>query len=82
MVEVFKTNVADHAQAKNLVEQIHKKFTNYAANFDLNDCDKILRIQCEVHNIEALHVIHLLREHGCDAEILEDLIPFATLPLN
>ncbi len=35
MVEVFKTNVADKDQANILVDQIHKNFTDYKANFDL-----------------------------------------------
>ena len=42
-IEVFKTNVADPERAKWLVDQIEKQFTNCKVNFDLDDCDRILR---------------------------------------
>ena len=45
MVEVFKTNVKDRDQAKMLIDQIQKTFTDFTANFDLEDCDKILRVK-------------------------------------
>ena len=44
MVEVFKTNVHDVDQVNLLLNQIHNTFKGYKANFDLEDCDKILRI--------------------------------------
>src|SRR6185436_12317587 len=43
-VEVFKTNVADPERAKWLVDQIERNFTNCKVNFDLDDCDRILRV--------------------------------------
>jgi hypothetical protein len=46
-VEVFKTNVADPNQAKWLVDQIERNFTGCKVNFDLDDCDRILRIVFE-----------------------------------
>lgn len=45
-VEVFKTNVSTRRYANLLLNQIHKTFTKYHANFDLDGRDKILRIQC------------------------------------
>ena len=44
MIEVFKTNVDDRVQANLLVDQIHQTYSDYKANFDLEDCDKILRV--------------------------------------
>src|SRR6478609_6922826 len=46
-VEVFKTNVADPERAKWLVDQIERNFTNCKVNFDLDDCDRILRVVFE-----------------------------------
>lgn len=51
MVEVFKTNVEESVHACMLVDQIHKTFKNYKANFDLEDCDKILRVECTTGDI-------------------------------
>ena len=45
MVEVFKTNVKDPHHAAMLIDCIHKSFDGYNANFDLEDCDKILRVK-------------------------------------
>jgi len=52
MIEVFKTNVKHADHAKILVDQIHTTFADYTANFDLEDCDRILRVVSPVfiHN--------------------------------
>jgi hypothetical protein len=72
MVEVFKTDVNDLYQANRLVEQIHKYFREYSANFDLEDCDKILRVECATGLVQASCVIALLQAFGCKAEVLPD----------
>ena len=74
MIEVFKTNVEDSSHAVLLVEQIHKTYTHYTANFDLEDCDKILRVESKLSGIEPSPLINLLNEFGYDAEILQDEI--------
>ena len=74
MVEVFKTNVEDSSHADLLIEQIHKSYTHYTANFDLEDCDNILRVESKVLEIEPSALINVLNEFGYDAEILEDEI--------
>lgn len=78
MVEVFKTNVREQDHANILVEEIHKRFTGYKANFDLDDCDKILRIKCVHGLIESSFVINLLKEFGFNAEVLTDDLPLIT----
>ncbi|HEY5406072.1 MAG TPA: hypothetical protein VIJ92_03255 [Ginsengibacter sp.] len=74
MVEVFKTNVEDSSHADVLIEQIYKMYVHYKANFDLEDCDKILRVECKTFMIEPSSVINLLNEFGYDVEILHDEI--------
>ncbi|WPU91022.1 hypothetical protein SNE25_17015 [Mucilaginibacter sabulilitoris] len=71
-VEVFKTNVSTRRYANVLLNQIHKTFTKYHANFDLDDCDKILRIQCSTGAIRSRALIMFLKDFGCNAEILPD----------
>jgi hypothetical protein len=70
-VEVFKTNVADPEQAKWLVDQIERNFTSCKVNFDLDDCDRILRVMFE-GNFQSESLIHLLKNAGCTAEVLPD----------
>jgi hypothetical protein len=74
MIEVFKTNVSNQAQANMLINKIQKKFIDYNANFDLKDCDNILRIKSRDGSIKACCVIDLLNDLGFHAEILPDSI--------
>ena len=57
MVEIFKTNVIDHSQAEKIINLLNHHFPCYSVNFDLHDCDKILRIKGDairVNEIEQL----------------------------
>ena len=72
MVEVFRTNVSDRNQARMVIEQIHKTFVGYTANFDLDDCDKILRVKSTTEFIEAALLVDLLRSFGFQAEVLSE----------
>ena len=71
-VEVFKTNVQEWYHANMLVAEIHKRFTGYKANFDLDDCDKILRVKAVTDMIPPAPIILLLRLYGFHAEVLPD----------
>ncbi|MHA4810799.1 hypothetical protein ACX0G9_22015 [Flavitalea flava] len=74
MVEVFKTNVNNLDHAGWLVDRIHRTFPGYRANFDLDDCDRILRVQCMAGFIQSDFVIGLVRGFGFEASILPDEI--------
>ncbi len=45
MIEIFKTNVQKKSETKHIIAIIKKQFPDYEINFDLEDCDKILRIE-------------------------------------
>lgn len=70
MIEIFRTNISNAQQAQMLVNEIHKTFTGYRANFDLWDCDKILRIQSATGFVQPSAVIDLLKSLGYTAELL------------
>lgn len=72
MIEVFKTDVKDRMFANILTEQIHKTYAGYTANFDLDDCDNILRVKSVFGNVQADPLISLLKEYGFNAEVLPD----------
>jgi hypothetical protein len=72
MVEVFKTNVTDPVDAALLVAAIHKAFVSYKANFDLDDCDHILRVKSYAGQINPFPIMVLLKEFGFDSEPLPD----------
>ena len=73
MIEVFKTNVKQRGQAKLLINQIHQTFSNYIANFDLDDCDKILRVKSTTGVIQSSRLVDLLKHFGFHAEVLPDI---------
>jgi hypothetical protein len=69
MIEVFKTNVQEVAEAKSLVNMLCRHFPDTKINFDLDDCDKILRV--EGHLIRPDTVILLVKENGFRCAVLE-----------
>lgn len=75
MVEVFKTNVTKRGDAAIVIARIHKVFIDYKASFDLEDCDKILRVKSAATQMNAYEVIRLLNNMGFQAEILPDEKP-------
>ena len=77
MIEVFKTDVDDSKYADILVEHIQRIFQGYEANFDLQDCDKILRVKNVLGNVNSDHLIKMLNRFGYYAEVLRDDYPSA-----
>lgn len=69
MIFVFKTSVKSKLQIKKLKPHIDQILPNAKWNFDLEDCDKILRIDHE-ENV-ALEIIDLLKIHKFHCEELE-----------
>ncbi|RUT72378.1 hypothetical protein D0817_01860 [Flavobacterium cupreum] len=68
MIEVFKTNVQETEQSKMIVMKLLEHFPNSVINFDLEDCDKILRIHAA--SISNKRIIEVLNLHGYQCEVL------------
>jgi len=68
MVEVFKTDVQVYKEAM-LLSILSSTFPHCRINFDLEDCDKILRV--EGTNICNDTIINLLNAHDCYCEVLD-----------
>jgi hypothetical protein len=69
IVSVFKTLVTNKGLSEKIVKEILLYNYVIACNFDLGDCDKILRIESE--NEISIKVIALLHNKGL---ICEELI--------
>ena len=69
MIEVFKTNVCEPDEAKKLVDLLQQHFPCCKINFDLDDCDKILRI--EGSDFITGHVMMYVKEKGFACSVLE-----------
>lgn len=68
MVEVFKTNVEQPEHSEMLIDQLINQIPNSQVNFDLEDCDKILRIEAE--SVSTQIIVEILRKNGYHAEVL------------
>ena len=69
MVEAFKTNVQKKAQSKMLLSILSEAFPSFKINFDLSDCDKVLRVEGD--HMEVLRIMILVKEYGFKCEILD-----------
>ncbi|OQP47529.1 hypothetical protein A4H97_05055 [Niastella yeongjuensis] len=69
MIEVFKTNVQEFSEAQKLVALLLRHFPNSKINFDLDDCDKVLRV--EGNNLRIEKVMTLVTEKGFLCKVLD-----------
>jgi len=69
MVEVFKTNVRSSRKAKLIIQKLAEKFPAHKINFDLKDCDKILRVQGK--NVSSEKIIEVPIEENYQCKVLE-----------
>jgi hypothetical protein len=68
MIEVFKTSVTEE-RSEALLELLQRHFPESEINFDLDDCDKILRIKSD--RIDIHFIVTLMNEQGFHCEVLE-----------
>ncbi|HPH47072.1 MAG TPA: hypothetical protein PLJ60_21400 [Chryseolinea sp.] len=69
MVEVFRTNVQSSHVAQDIIANLLQYYPTAKINFDLEDCDKILRIESQ--HIVLENVIELLTSNGYTCEVLD-----------
>lgn len=69
MVEVFKTNVEEALEAQQLVTLLQQHFPGGRINFDLQDCDRILRV--EKLNVIPEKIIELMHIQGYTCQLLD-----------
>jgi hypothetical protein len=72
IVKVFKTNVQDQLAAKHIVLALQQSFAHYMINFDLGDCDRILRIESQREPIDESDIRLLVAACGYHCEPLVD----------
>lgn len=68
MVEVFKTDINSRKLADSVKLGLTRLIPNSSISFDLEDCDKVLRIEADM--ITAKTVIEELQKIGIACEIM------------
>jgi len=69
MVEVFKTNVFQEHEAQMLRAQLIGYFPGYRVSFDLEDCDKVLRVEGPF--VDSCLIIELVSSNAYHCAVLE-----------
>ena len=69
-VGVFKTGIEDSCTARTMEQKLLKYFPDYRIDFDLQDCDNVLRIEAPEGTIDSDRVIELVSGAGYNIEIL------------
>jgi len=70
MIVVFKTDVASKRDAKLILSHYRIFLPDWKINFDLDDCDKILRIDSGKEVVQVEQIKNTLTKFGCTAELL------------
>jgi hypothetical protein len=69
MIEIFKTNIPGTAQAILLIEWLKKQLPGTYINVDLDDCDRILRVQAD--SIQTEQIEALVNDYGFYCKALD-----------
>jgi len=72
MVEVFKTNISRKREANAIYKQLKKCFADGKISFDLDDCERILRVECATHIMDIEKILAIFAENGFTCAILPD----------
>ena len=68
-VEIFRTNITNTVPADICVLVLSEYFPNASINFDLEDQDRILRI--EDRDVDVLKITEIVKDLGIYCELLE-----------
>lgn len=71
MIEIFKTNVNSKRQSNRILKMLKRIFPNASFIFDLEDCDKILRVDY-IEMVQIPIIKNEIINLGFACEILED----------
>ncbi len=71
-IEIFKTNVRGKRHALYLIGEMNGLFPDHKISIDLDDEDKILRVECKKGKVKAKEVIRLLNRRNFHCEVLNN----------
>lgn len=79
MIEVYSTNITKKKHGKPVLKVLCEEFPAYMISLDLNDCDKILRVENPQGTVDNETIKKLVSSLGFDIAELEDVPLFADL---
>ena len=69
IVEIFKTSVNNQQLANQIVSNLNQLYPDYHINFDLEDCDKVLRIESN-NSIDILGILNFGKLNNIKIELI------------
>jgi hypothetical protein len=72
MVEIFRTNVKSKRLAGKVLKALQSHLPAFNFNFDLEDCDRILRVQSNGAPVECPKIIRIVKGHFIEISLFED----------
>jgi hypothetical protein len=69
---VYRTTVASRQEANRLIGQLRRFFPDCCISFDLEDCDRVLRVESPGDSIPTDCITALLQQSGYECEPLPD----------
>lgn len=72
MVEVFKTDVQETERAERITTLLLERFPEYKINFDLGDCEKILRVENRMGEVECCEITKIVESFEYKIEVIAD----------
>lgn len=70
VVEIFKTNVMKEKLAKKIIADLQQLYPDYCINFDLEDADKVLRIEGH-HSVDIMGILNYGLNHHIQIELID-----------
>lgn len=67
MVLVFKTNVNTVSKVQQITPKLNRLFPNSKWNFDLEDCDRILRFESDNNIMKEIIILMKILGFECEA---------------
>ncbi len=69
-IKVYKTNVMERSIARDILNKIQQYLPGSNPSFDLEDCDKVLRVETQVKPVDDTKVRGLVQATGHHIEEL------------
>lgn len=67
MVQIFKTDVQTKELSEIIIKLLLEKYPTYQINFDLEDCDRILRVENKIVDVKGIIGLLASKNHRCEA---------------
>jgi len=66
MVEIFRTDVSKKTKERSILSTLQSEFPHLKINFDLDDCDRILRVEGKTISVDKIISLMEQQEYLCE----------------